>query len=351
MRVSDETRKLLEDIERRIDPETEDDLEKQWLDFTYGRFTGDIFWPVRKKISAPSEEPKRVMINDALDDYELMLRHQLGGVSRALAGRHDVPCVRANYGSCIMTSVFGAELFRMPYETDTLPTTRPLDDTGKIRRIAEAGIPDLSSGSGRKVFEFGEICAEIFARYPKISRYVRVYHPDAQGPLDICELLWGCGMFLAFYDEPDLAHRVLSLITDTYIAFMDRWYRIFPKNTVMNVHWGGLCHRGAIVLRSDSAMNVSPELYAEYSVPYDARLLSYYGGGIVHFCGRGDHYIELLSRIDGMYGINMSQPEYNDMETVYRNTVDKGIKILGFSAGRASGDLSRPGGFRHCLSV
>ena len=33
MELSKETLLLLEDIERRIDPETEDDLEKQWLDF------------------------------------------------------------------------------------------------------------------------------------------------------------------------------------------------------------------------------------------------------------------------------------------------------------------------------
>ena len=42
MELSKETLLLLEDIERRIDPETEEDLEKQWLDFTYGRFDGDI---------------------------------------------------------------------------------------------------------------------------------------------------------------------------------------------------------------------------------------------------------------------------------------------------------------------
>ena len=33
---------------------------------------------------------------------------------------------------------------------------------------------------------------------------------------------------------------------------------------------------------------------------------------------------------DGLNAINMSQPHLNDMETIYRNTVDKDIKIIGF---------------------
>lgn len=351
MELSKETLLLLEDIERRIDPETEEDLEKQWLDFTYGRFEGEIFCPNRKKLSVPSVEPPFININDAIKDYDLMLRGQLAGVSGALNGTHNTLCIRANYGTGIMTSLFGAEIFIMPYENNTLPTTRPFNDTERIRRTVGQGLPDVMNGFGKNVFEFGEFCAEIFEKYPKIKKYVNVYHPDTQGPLDICELLWGCDMFYALYDEPDLAHAMLSLITDAYIAVMDKWYDIFPKNTVLNHHWGGLCHQGALVLRSDSAMNISPEIYREFSMPYDRKLLDYYGGGVVHFCGRGDHYIDIMSELDGLYGINMSQPECNDMEKIYKNTVDKGIKILSFNHGRALEDKDRPGGFNHCLSV
>ena len=83
-------------------------------------------------------------------------------------------------------------------------------------------------------------------------------------------------------------------------------------------------------------------------MPYDAKLLERYGGGVIHFCGKGDHYIELLSRLPMVYGINMSQPECNDMEKIYRNTVDKGIKILSFDRNWATG---REGGYKHCMHV
>ncbi len=79
----------------------------------------------------------------------------------------------------------------------------------------------------------------------------------------------------------------------------------------------------------------------EFVRPLDQRLFDQFGGtGAVHFCGRGEHYIEAMSQMRGLTAIAMSQPHLNDMGPICRNTVDKGIKLLGFpreaaeSAGR-----------------
>ena len=349
-KLSRDTELLLEDVERRIDPDTEDDFRKQWEDFIYDRFDGDIFIPQRKNLSKPNVKLERVNINDALVDMDLMLRAQIHNVSWALNSPSSNICIRSNYGTGIMTSILGAEIFTMPRENNTLPTTRSLNDTEAVRTIVEKGLPDINNGFGKNVFEFGELCLEVFEKYPKIKKYVNVYHPDTQGPLDITELLWGGEMFYAMYDEPELVHGMLTLTCDLYESVMDKWYTLYPRNTYMNPHWNWIWHKGAIVLRDDSAMNLSPELYAEFGAPYDGRLLKRYGGGIVHFCGRGDHYIETLCNIPEMYGINMSQPQYNDMEKIYRATVDKGIKIINFNPERAEQDKNRLGGFNHCLA-
>ena len=351
MNVSKETLALLDDIERRIDPDTEDDFIGQWRDFLWNRFEGDIFNPERKKLSATSVILPSVHINDAIGDYDLMLRSELLKISEALNHKRHNLAIRANYGTAILSSVFGAEIRIMDRKYDTQPTTGAIED---MHRLAESGIPDLRTGFGKDVFAFGELCRETFRSYPKIEKYVKIYHPDVQGPLDICELLWGGEMFYEMYDDPDFVHEVLSLITDTYGAFLDRWYEIVPKNTEMNPHWTNwayLWHRGTILLRSDSAMNVSPEFYREFSVPYDSRLLERFGGGCIHFCGRGDHYIDALTEMKGVYAINMSQPHLNDMEKIFRHTVDKGIKVLAFNKGWAEKLKGREGGYRHHLSV
>ena len=345
VKPSETTIALLEDIERRIDPETEEDYKAQWRDFLYGRFDSEIFTPKRKKLSPPTIPYPSVHINDAIEDLDLMMQMQLVGVSAALNHPTISPCLRANYGTGILSTIFGAELFMMPRQASTPPTTRPCNDSEWMRAMVERGMPDLRAGFGGNVLDFGEYWAELTAPYPKVQKYVAMYHPDLQGPLDSCELLWGTEIFYSMYDEPELVHAALELITDTYTAFMKKWQAMFPPEADMNPHWGNLYHRGTILLRSDSAMNVSPELYREFSMPYDKRLLDTFGGGAIHFCGRGDHYIPDLCSLEGVYGINMSQPECNDMETIYRATVDRGIPLLGFSRARAEQDKGRKGGF------
>nr|MBQ4318057.1 hypothetical protein [Clostridia bacterium] len=349
--LSNTTLALLDDIERRIDPETEEDFKKQWEDFLYDKFDGDVFTLNRKKLAPPAVPIEYININDALDDYDMMMRYELNRVSAALNHPGHNLALRANYGSAILASLFGPELFIMPRDMNTLPTTRPFNDTDKIIELIGKGIPDLYAGFGRKVFEFGELAKETFAKYPKISKYVYVYHPDVQGPLDICELLWGSDMFYAMYDEPELVHSAMSLITETYKAMLDKWFEMYPCDSHMNPHWPTLWHKGRITLRCDSAMNLSPELYDEYAAPYDAKLLDYFEGGCMHFCGRGDHYIETLCSQKGLCGIQLGQPELNDMEKIFTASVDKGVKILAMGRRSYEDYKDRAVRFNHSLHV
>ena len=327
MKLSSYTTLLLDDIERRIDPEVEEDYKKQWSSFWEGNVSDKVFTPKRIRTETSGIEIKSVYINDAINDYELMLDSELATVSKRLSEGKGALGIRANYGTGIMTSIFGAEIFEMPKKANTLPTTRSLNDSDKIREILEFGLPDLNVGFGRKVFEFGELCQEIFTKYPKISKYVQIYHPDTQGPLDIAELLWGSEMFYEMYDEPDFVHSVLRLITDTYKSFLGKWYGIVPRYEGLTVHWE-LMHKGSIMIRLDSAMNISRDFYEEYSKPYDKELFDHFDGGCLHFCGRGDHYVDSLCEIDNMFGINMSQPDLNDMKIVFSAVQNGGKKIL-----------------------
>jgi hypothetical protein len=148
-------------------------------------------------------------------------------------------------------------------------------------------------------------------------------------------LLWGSSIFYGAMDHPDVLHELLQLITETYIAVMRRWEAVAPPSGGgVAAHWGTL-HRGRIMLRDDSAMNFSPDMYEEFIRPYDQRLLAEFGGGAIHFCGKCDHYIGVMSQLKDLYAVNMSQPHLNNMETVLRHTVDKGICLLDMDADAA----------------
>jgi len=323
--------KHLEDLERRIDSSTESDLYTQWSDFVEGAFDGDLFSPTRGETFEPQVEWPQVRINETLDDFDRMALQQFGMCSEAVAsGSGALLCVRANYGTGILPSLFGVEMFRMDDEVNTLPTNKPFNDPDIIQALLDRGAPDLRLALGGKVLTMGERYMDIARRYPAIGRHVHIYHPDLQGPMDVVELLWGSRLFLDIVDMPDRVHALLELVTETYIRFMQAWQQIVPPPNGQSVHWSML-QKGQVMLRDDSAMNLSPQMFDEFIRPYDQRILDVFGGGAIHFCGRGDHYIESMSHMPGLTAVAMSQPEYNDMEAIFCNTVDKDIKLLGLS--------------------
>jgi hypothetical protein len=336
----DELAPWLADLERRVDEDTEAALESEWRAFLDGRFTGAIFSPRRRAAAPPSLEWPHIPINDALEDFGLMARRELAGVSAHLAAGDGAPlAVRCNYGTGILPSLFGAEMFPMARALDTLPTARPLaGGRDAIRRRLESDPPDLRAGWGGRVWDMADYFVERWRPYPKLRRWVRLYHPDLQGPMDVAELLWGSALFTDVYDEPDLVRALLGRITETYERFMDEWLRRFPVRDGLSAHWA-LMHRGAIMVRDDSAMNFSPEMFDAFIAPWDGRLLRRYGGAI-HFCGRGDHYLARAARLPGLTGINLTQPHLNNLETIYAHTVDRGLPLLGFDRATAEAALA-----------
>jgi hypothetical protein len=322
----------LDDLESRIDDSQESAIFEQWQAFATGAFTGDLFKPVRSRKSAPTISWPRIYVNDALDSIVFMALQQLGACSSQLAnGGGYLLSVRSNYGTPILPSVFGAEIFRMEHSQDTLPCSRAMTKE-QLRTAIEHGVPDLRHGFGRAALDAGEWFSTLFADYPNIKKHVALYHPDTQGPMDICEMLRGSDLFEDVYEDPLFLHALLALVTQTYIAYMKRWQKIVPPRADgVAVHWGML-HRGTVMLRDDSAMNFSGRMYEEFIMPYERQILDTLGGGAVHFCGRGDHFVMAATSLHGMAAVNMTQPEFNNLDIICRATVDKGIQLLDFPA-------------------
>ena len=323
--------RCLSDLASRIDEAQEQHKHSEWDTFLNDRWPAEVFVPSKRKPSPPKVEWPSLRINSAFGGYDAMLLHQFRGCSDVLAAGGNGPLtVRCNYGTSILPSLFGVELFMMAEELDTLPTSHPLHSTDAIRKLLDAGVPNLESGLGRNVFQATELFLEAFEKFPVLQRNIAFYHPDTQGPLDIAEVVWGSEIFYAFGDEPELLTAFLGLITETYTAFLRRWFKLVPRTRDWSYHWN-MAHKGTLMIRNDSLMNVSPAIYTEFVRPFDQQLFDEFGGGAIHFCGRGDHFIEAMSEMRGLHAVNVAQPHLNDLSILFRHTIDKGIKLLTMS--------------------
>jgi len=331
---------FLEDIERRIRPEDERRIYDAWKNFACRENPKNRpFAPPYRTPIASDIDWKHININDAVEDTDLMILSQLENCHNALKyGGNTVLMMRANYGVGIVPSMYGSKKFIMPYQTDTLPNVYPLEgEEEAVRRIVDEPVPSILNGFGKQVFEIAERYAEIRRKYPKIAQFVRFDHPDTQGPFDICELLLGSGIFYALYDEPDLIKNLLEHASETIILVNRKWREILPDEDGMACYFGKLT-KGAITIRNDSAMNLSPAFYREFIRPYDEKVFEALGGGAIHFCGKGDHFISLLSETKKLYSVDISQPHLNDMALILSSVIGKGLNLF-----VPKGDYSKEG--------
>ncbi len=319
--------KYLEDIERRMDEDQETALYEAWRDFAMGKEKDGPFQPPARKPAPSNLEWKHVGVNDALQDEDLMVLSQLERCHLALSSpSRTLMMMRANYGVGNVALLFGAQPFVMPCEMDTLPNVYPVGAQG-VQRILDAPEPDVRSGHGAKIGRIAERFAEIRRRWPKIGRFVRFENPDAQGPMDNCELLWGSDLFYALYEQPEQVHALLSRVSETICRLTAQWQSILPAGDGMTSYFGQMA-RGSIVLRDDSAMNLSPEFFQTFIAPYDGRILERMRGGVVHFCGRGDHFAPMLAKLPHLTAVDMSQPHLNDMQKILSALPDQGVNLF-----------------------
>jgi len=318
----------LDDLSRQIDEKQEEQYRQAWRDFWEKGGDAAAWLAPSRRPAPPRTAWPEITVNQALEDSTAMLLQQFKLCSNVLAaGGNTALNVRCNYGTVIVPSLFDCRLHLMDEILDCLPGNHPLNAEQLDEALAQ-GVPDIYKNSGGKVFRTAERFLEVWENYPVLKRNIALYHPDLQGPIDNAETIWGSSIFYAIYDQPDKVRAMLRLITDTYIAMMDKWIALTGKPERYNYHWG-MMHRGLAALRNDSLMNLSPQVYIDFVRPLDQEIFDRYGGGIVHYCGRGDHFVPAMSEMKGLYALTLSQPHLNNMDIILSHTVDKGIRILG----------------------
>jgi uroporphyrinogen-III decarboxylase len=87
-----------------------------------------------------------------------------------------------------------------------------------------------------------------------------------EGPVTTAVLLRGAGFFLDCLTDPHRAHRLLSVCTDTYIAFV----RAVRQAT-------GAPAQGDVGIADDHSGNLSPAMWPEFVLPYYERIYTELG--------------------------------------------------------------------------
>ena len=248
-----------------------------------------------------------------VEDPDQMLYDQVAGlIGWARAGSDAQLSIRADTGTGTLPTAAGCEQllseFGLPWTThvgrEAIEAFDPAD-------IAERGV----------LPRVRELYAYFRARLPERNH---CYIADTQSPFDLAHLLYGDAIFYDMFDDPDFVHALLEKATALYIngsKLMKAWV----GEPIDGGYHGGLWMRnGGVRACEDTATLLSPELVAEFVVPYRDRCLAPFGGGWVHYCGDNEAVYRSLLKATQVRGINFGNPERHDFSRVLPELVAAG---------------------------
>jgi len=285
-------------------------------------------------LPAPWDEFRHYGYREAFDSPVKMLQNML--LNRVVPGvflKDDSPlAVRNDHGTIQIASVLGG---RWAQHEENYPWIERFPSREPLERIAASQGVDLAAGVVPQSVETLRFYGDKLAEYSVCREAIQVSLPDLQGPLDTAELLWGSEIYYAFYDGQDLLARLLTKIVDTMLVVSEhfRGHTADRLDPTANTQHGYMIP-GRLLIRDDSAIMLSPEMYAEFVQPHDARLLQGVGKGAVHFCGNGQHLIDDLLEVPGLLGVDLGQPELMDVQTIYSTCRERGVVLTNICPSR-----------------
>ncbi len=237
------------------------------------------------------------------DDAAELAWHEGYHASRQGVVDFDMPNIKPNLGIGTIAAAFGCQL-RINDQAD--PWTDTLIKGDRPEKVYELTPPDPLSNP-------------IFQRASKRITYLQ-QHSDmplrlvnVASPLVTASMIWDYTDFiLALLENPKEVHHLLEMITQTTIDYVN-----LQLATITDLHSMGhevLCVPREVGLRisDDTAALLSPRLYREFGVPYNARLAEAFGGIVVHSCGDCTHIIPVMLETPGLRGLDLTMPQNKD---------------------------------------
>jgi uroporphyrinogen-III decarboxylase len=234
--------------------------------------------------------------SDYFSNPKSMLDFQIQKINIHMASIDDsyIPFLMPWYGTTVVPSAFGSKVVYKPNGDPVL--------SGAI--ITKPGqINDLMIPNPETDGQMAEVLQTIDLMRSETDLPIGI--TDAQGPLNIALSLVGIDrLFFWMYDEPELVHELMNLVTDVLI----RWIRIQKERAGQNLAFphGILLPEeyGSVWISDDDCTLISSKMYKEFVVPYNGRVFQAFNGGTLHFCGTAEHQIENFYNTPGLVGIN-----------------------------------------------
>jgi hypothetical protein len=265
------------------------------------------------------DDPEKMLFNELVSAWDTHL------VCRPLVG-DDLPAtIRANFGTVLVASAFGARAERVE---DNPPWVRPFASRAELAAALARGPVDLTAGWLPRVVERYRFYRDVLARYPPLPQVIWLVLPDLQGPVDTLEMLCGSALYADLIVDPEFVAHALDTVAAAQITLTRQLAPLLNDGPAGFSHQHGFMIRGQILLRGDSAIMVSPRMYRRQLAPHDERVLAALGGGGIHSCGNFMHNVGAMLELPSLRCLDFGQSQLNDVDAIYAQARERRIALL-----------------------
>lgn len=265
------------------------------------------------------DNPEKMLFNELTHafDTSILLHREVGD---------DLPfTIRANFGTVIIASIFGG---KVEQREENPPWIRHFKTPEEFNSIFDRDPLDFSQGICPQVVSRYKFYKDVIAGYPNLQKCIKIVLPDLQGPLDSLELLRGSSIYEDFIMEPEKVDRGLRLIAKAQVGFAKylQQFTTDKRDEYTNQHATFI--KGNILIRNDSAIMISPEMYSEQVAHHDEFVLKEMGGGGIHSCGKIDFNIPEIFKLPSIKCFDFGQSYLNDFSFAYSLAKERKIPLV-----------------------
>lgn len=240
-----------------------------------------------------------------------------------------IPSMRPDVGCVVIESTLGGEVIfgDDPNQTCTIkgPPLKSIDDAYKLKMPAPYKDGLVPEGL-KRIRSFVE----------RTDGQVYVSCLDMGGGMNVAfTLLGGVQCLTAMYEAPEALEHLAGFITDVFIRFAE--VSIEAAGGIEHVtctdfpyHWHPEGRKGHC--SDDICAQYSPEFFNRFSKPFNNRIYSRFGGGMMHNCGPNPCVDQYLSHEPRIYAVDLAYDySKNDLERLKKAFAGQGVIYFEFT--------------------
>jgi len=255
------------------------------------------------------------------NDYGAMLLNELKPVYESVRLKDDkVFSIRPNLSQLVLPSLFGAQGSFYLLDEDSMPSVHKPPTREELEKRVDGEIDFKEHWTIIKYLEIIDCWKDLLKNYPKLKTTLHFTLPDLQGPFNLYFILRGSDAYTDLYTDPVFVHKTMKRITEVLID-VTNYLSDYIGQKETGFYWN-YTFPGKVRNVDDNSVLVSREHYLEFILPYNKLLFKSCGGGIHHYCGKGDHLIDLIMEMEGAYGINFGNPELQNWDSLYNKSLE-----------------------------